>query len=92
MSNEKHVYKVTEGSSDRSLGYWLASNAHQARRAALAHVSAKRLSGGEIMAIHGEGVAVLDAEKTLAAADQNELPFVQHDPAPAIARDEAAPE
>ncbi len=66
--SEKHVYKVTEGSSDRNLGYFLAKDAQQAKRAALVAVTAKRLTGGEIVAIHGHGYAISDAEQTLARA------------------------
>lgn len=90
--SEKHVYKVTDESSERSLGYWLAKDANQARRAAVAHVSVKRLTGGEIVAVHTDGIGIADAESVLARAGQPDLPFEQHDPAPAIARDEAARE
>lgn len=86
--SEKHVYKVTEGSSDRSLGYWLAKDAQQARRAALAGVTARRMTGGELMAALAAGNIINDAEKSL----QGDLPFEQHDPAPAIAQQEEATE
>ncbi len=90
--SEKHVYKVTEGSSDRSLGYWLAKDAEQAKRAALIHVTAKRLTGGEVVNVTVNGYAISDAEATLARAGQPDLPFEQHDPAPAIAQAEEATE
>lgn len=79
---EKHVY-IVEG-----FGHWLAKDAQQARRAALVGVTAKRLTGGELMAALAAGNTINDAEKSL----QGDLPFEQHDPAPAIARDEAATE
>ena len=64
---EKHVYNV-EG-----FGHWLAKDAQQARRAALVGVTAKRLTGGEIIALP-QG-SINDAETTLARADQPDLPL-----------------
>lgn len=57
---EKHVYNV-EG-----FGHWLAKDAAQARRAALLNVTAKRLTGGEIIALPPGSIN--DAETTLAGA------------------------
>ena len=88
--SEKHVYIVTDESSDRTLGRFLAKDAQQARRAALAHVTAKRMTGGEIVAAHSNGYAISDAEAVLARANQGDLPFEQHDPAPQVAQDESA--
>lgn len=81
---EKHVYNV-EG-----FGHWLAKDAQQARRAALIGVTAKRLTGGEIIALPPGSIN--DAETTLAKAGQPDLPFEQHDPAPAISQAEAEAE
>ena len=64
---EKHVYNV-EG-----FGHWLAKDAQQARRAALVGVTAKRLTGGEIIALPPGSIS--DAEATLARAGQPDLPL-----------------
>lgn len=64
---EKHVYNV-EG-----FGHWLAKDAQQARRAALVGVTAKRLTGGEIIALLPGSIN--DAEAVLAKSDQPDLPL-----------------
>ena len=69
MSTEKHVYEVA------GFGYWIAKDAQQARRAALAGVTARRLTGGEALAAFTAGHPIGDAEKTLAKADQPDLPL-----------------
>ena len=64
---EKHVYNV-EG-----FGQWLAKDAAQACRAALLNVTARRLTGGEIIALPPGSIN--DAETTLAKAGQPDLPL-----------------
>ena len=64
---EKHVY-IVEG-----FGHWLAKDAQQARRAALVGVTAKRLTGGEIIALPPGSIS--DAETALAKAEQPDLPL-----------------
>ncbi len=86
MSTEKHVYEVA------GFGYWIAKDAQQARRAALAGVTARRLTGGELIGAIAAGNTISDAEQTLARAGQPDQPFEQHDPAAAIAQAEEAAE
>lgn len=57
-----HIYKVIDESNDRGLGYWQADTKGEAKRAAIKHITAERLSGSEIVDVSRNGYAITDAK------------------------------
>lgn len=68
MSDE--VYKVIEANSDRSLGYYKAKDKRVAKKAALANIVVRKLSGSEVLDVMASGYAITDC-----SSNQPELPI-----------------